>query len=68
MMFYPKKSPQIQMNVAAIKGNIVNLDTEKLVKLGTLEILETGKLETLGTAKIFTIAEVLRLIKIKVVS
>ena len=53
------------MKLAAIKGNHVNRDTEKIVTLGTLE---AGTLETLGTVKIFTITEILRLIKIKVVS
>ena len=65
MMSYPKKSFQIQMKLAAIKGNHVNRDTEKIVTLGTLE---AGTLETLGTVKIVTITEILRLIKIKVVS
>ena len=65
MLFYLTKSNLTQMNLAAIKGNHVNLDTETVVTLGTLE---AGTLETLGTVKIVTITEILRLIKIKVVS
>lgn len=56
------------MKLAAIKGNHVNMDTEKLVTLGTRKLGTQETLETLGTAKIFTITEVLSLIKIKVVS
>ncbi len=61
-------------NLAAIKGNHVNLDTETVVTLGTLVTLGTfltlgtqETRETLETAKNFSIAEVLRLIEIKVV-
>ena len=80
MLFYLTKSTLTQMNLAAIKGNHVNLDTETVVTLGTLVKLGTlvtlGTLATLGTqekretleiAKIFLIEEVLRLIEIKVV-
>ena len=68
MLFYLTKSTLTQMNLAAIKGNHVNLDTETVVTLGTLVTLGTQETrETLEIAKIFLIAEVLRLIEIKVV-
>lgn len=66
-LFYLTKLPLVKMNWAAIKGIHVNPDTETIVTETIVTLGTIVTLATLETAKIFTIAEVLMLIRTKVV-